>query len=96
MKNTELKIKNGALPAPFVMFGYLLIVVGLVISIELWYVGVPLILVGLLPVSAKDWLLFNFENKTLYKYSTFWFFKKGEYINLSEIVDWIFNHITLV
>ena len=84
MNNKELKVKLGGLPAPFVIFGYAIIITSFMLDYHLWYVSILLLLIGLLAVTARDRMIFNFDDKTLYKYSTFLFFKKGETIDLSK------------
>jgi hypothetical protein len=84
MEQNELKIKLGGLPLPYVMMGYMLIVVGIVITPNYPYIMPVLIIIGIFLITLKERLLFNFDKKTMYKYSLLFFMKKGEYFDLSE------------
>lgn len=85
MEHKELKIKLGGLPLPFVIFGYVLILAGLGINLEYCFIMPILIVIGLFLITVKDRLLFDFEKRTMFKYSLLLFMKKGEYIDLSEV-----------
>ncbi|MCU4177816.1 hypothetical protein [Carboxylicivirga sp. N1Y90] len=87
-ENNQLKLKLGGLPVPFVLFGYALIITGLLASIEFWYIQILLIIVGLFLVTARDRMIIDYSSKSLYKYSTYLFMKKGETFDISE-VDYI-------
>ncbi len=83
MHQNQLLIKL-PIPMPLVIIGCVLIAVGLMTGINSWYVMIPILLAGIFCISVRDRLLFDFKEKTLYKYSLFIFLKRGEYIKLHQ------------
>lgn len=79
-----LKISLGRLPLPFVFFGYAIILTGLAALLDYWYISVPIILLGLFFVTARDYLVIDFARKRLIKTSTYLFMKNSKIVDVSN------------
>lgn len=71
--------KLGRPPMNLVMVAIMLIFVGGVVGVRLWFVGLPLVLFGAAVITARDRIDVDFQNQRIRKYALMAGFKLGKW-----------------